>query len=28
VRWHHLDEQTKREMKAFYDIHKRVPDEK
>ena len=28
VRWHHLDEQTKREMKAFYDINKREPDKK
>ena len=23
VRWHHLDEQTKKEMKAFYDQNKR-----
>lgn len=22
VRWHHLDEQTKKEMKAFYDQNK------
>ena len=28
VRWHHLDEQTKREMKAFYDVNKREPDKK
>lgn len=28
VRWHHLDEQTKKEMKAFYDINKREPDRK
>ena len=28
VRWHHLDEQTKREMKAFYDINKREHERK
>ena len=28
VRWHHLDEPTKKEMKAFYDINKREHERK